>query len=151
MHQTTAIPQRQRHHWQQKTGKTATSSAVAIATGMTIQLLTNSCKHTCVGLLAGQQAMQRKYNSTASDKLAKIASSAWWHAGALRLKLGKRAGVPAYTTGGGENNEAKRPGAQARRGDQAQARPQTPCHRGGAGDTMGWGGGGGGAPARHHI
>ena len=61
---------------------------------MTLQLLTNSCKHTCVGLLAGQQPIQCKYNSTAYDKLAKIAASAWWHAAALTLKLGKRAGEP---------------------------------------------------------
>ena len=47
-----------------------------------------------VGLLAGQQPIQCKYNSTACDKLAKIAASAWWHGGAFRLKLGQRAGVP---------------------------------------------------------
>ena len=29
VHQTTALPQRQRHHWQRKTRKTATSSVVA--------------------------------------------------------------------------------------------------------------------------
>ena len=150
MHQTMAIPQRQRHHWQQKTGKTATSSAVAIAIGMTIQLLTNSCKHTCVGLLAGQQAIQSKYNSTASDKLAKIASSAWWHAGALRLKLGKRAGVPAYTTGGGETTK---PRDQEPKQDGETKPKQDHKHHatGGGGGYHGVGGRGGGAPARHHI
>ena len=56
----------------------------------------NSFKHTCVGLLAAQQPIQGRYNSTAYDKSAKIAAFAWWHAGALRLKLGERAGGPAY-------------------------------------------------------
>ena len=92
----TAIPQRQRHHRQRKAGKTATSRVVAIAIRTTIQLLTNSCKHTCVGLLAAEQPIQCKYNNTACDKSAKIAASAWWHAGALRLELGEGAGGPAY-------------------------------------------------------
>ena len=130
---------------------------------MTVQQLTNSCKRTCVGLLAGQQPIQLKYNSTACDKLAKIAAFAWWHAGALRLKLRKLTGVPAYLNKwrtpeappqGVGDNEAKRPGAQAR--------PQTTHHGGGGGGAdqaqargggraIPWGGGGGGAPARHHI
>ena len=122
---------------------------------MTVQQLTNSCKRTCVGLLAGQQPIQLKYNSTACDKLAKIAAFAWWHAGALRLKLRKLTGVPAYLNKwrtpeappqGVGDNEAKRPGAQARpqtthHGGGGGGGP-SPSKRGGAGDTMGWGGGG---------
>ena len=113
---------------------------------MKVQLLTNRGKHTCVGLAAAQQPIQCKYNSTACDKSAKIAASAWWHAGAFRFKLGERAGVPAYLykwrtpeappQRGGGDHEAKRPGAQAR--------PQTPHHRVGRGvGYHGVGGGGG--------
>ena len=121
MHQTTAIPQRQMHYRQGKAGKTATSSVVAIATRMTIQLLTNSCKHTCVGLLPGQQPIQCKYNSTACDKLAQIATSAWWHGGALRLKLGQRAGVPAYL------NKWRTPGAPPQGGGRPRNQETSPA------------------------
>ena len=130
---------------------------------MTIQLLTNSCTHTRVGLLAGQQPIQCKYNTTACDKLAQSAASAWWHAGALRLKLGKRAGVPAYL------NKWRTPEHQHRAGETTKPRDQdhttggggetkpkqdskttdaTP-QAGGGGDTMGGRGGVASGPASY--
>ena len=124
------------------------SSVVAIARRMTIQLLTNtsSCKHTCVGLLAAQQPSQCQYHSTACDKSAKIAASAWWHAGTLRLKLGESAGVPAYL------NNWRTPEAQPQGGRQRSQETRSPSKTRGGGargwDTMGWGGK---TPARHHM
>ena len=131
---------------------------------MTVQQLTNSCKRTCVGLLAGQQPIQLKYNSTACDKLAKIAAFAWWHAGALRLKLRKLAGVPAYlnkwrTPEAPPHHdrgwEITKPRDQEPKQDHRQHTTgaggggPSPSKRGGR--AIPWGGGGGGAPARHHI
>ena len=55
--------QRQGHHRQRKTGKTA-SCGVECSSNRNkddqkiIQLLTNSCKHTCVGSPAAEQPIQ---------------------------------------------------------------------------------------------
>ena len=131
--------------WATKNKKTATSSVVAIAIRMKVQLLTNRGKHTCVGLAAAQQPIQCKYNSTACDKSAKIAASAWWHAGAFRFKLGERAGVPAYLY------KWRTPEAPPQRGGET-TKPETrspskttdTTPQGGAGGRIPWGGGGGG-------
>ena len=137
----TAVPQRQRHHGQRRTRKTATSSVVAIAIRMTIQLMTDRGKHTCIGLVAAQQPIQCKYKSTAYDKSAKIAASAWWHVAALRFKL---AGVPAYLY------KWRAPEAGETTKSPSKTTDTTPQR--GAGGRIPWGGGGGGrAGARHHA
>ena len=106
----TAIPQRQGRHRQRKTGKIATPSVVAVAIRMTMQLLT-----------------------------AKIAASAWWRAGALRLKLGERAGVTAYLRKWRHQRHHHRPGGGGGGRETTKPRDQEPTqdHR----HHMGWGGG----------
>ena len=81
--------------------------------------------------------MQCKCNSTACDKSAKIAASAWWHAGALRLKLRERAGIPAYL------NNWRTPEAQPEGGGDNEAKRSQHHGEAGGWDAMGWGGGGG--------
>ena len=67
-----------------------------------------------------------------------IAAFPWWHAGALRLKLGERAGVPAYL------NKWRTPEAPPQEGETTKPRDQEPKqdhrhHTAGGGCRIPWG------------
>ena len=68
-------------------------------TRMTRQLLTNSCQHTSVGLLAAQQPIQCNYNMHSILRVSHDCSFCLV-ACTRRLKLGERAGVPPHRGGG---------------------------------------------------
>ena len=117
---------------------------------MTIQQLTNSCKDTCVSLLAAQQPIQCKYNSTACDKSARLQFLLGDMLGHLDSSSERGPVLPAY------RSKWRTPEAPPGRGrdNRSPSKTTDPTLQGGARvggwDTVGWGGTGR-APARHHV